>query len=310
LPTAHKPGIIPLRPLTFTDVLDGATKHHRRNAGPVTSLSMVVNAIAVLPSIVLLVAFYAGSWFSQTGASQVVSSGSAAGLLALAGPALGVLVLTGLLSYAVAEATLGRRVGVGDIWRVARPRLWALIGSQALVALALALPWALTVGVVVGLSHGDIPVLVLVGGLATVGAGVVDALLLPRLLLIAPVVALEGLGVRAASARAWALARGRLLAIFFQWVVTVLLAVIVFWVLQLPLQLFGNLMVYLLDLDYAQAAAVQAFVGPVSTILGAAFVTPTVAAVPVLHYLDARMRKEGFDMVLARTVTAGMGGPT
>src|SRR4029079_4528506 len=51
--TAHKPGIVPLRPLTFPDILDGAFKAVRFNPKSMVGLSALVLAAFLIPSAAL-----------------------------------------------------------------------------------------------------------------------------------------------------------------------------------------------------------------------------------------------------------------
>ena len=53
LMTAHRPGIVPLRPLFLGDILDGAVKAVRHNPKAMIGLSLLVNAIFLVPSALL-----------------------------------------------------------------------------------------------------------------------------------------------------------------------------------------------------------------------------------------------------------------
>src|ERR1035438_3501001 len=48
--TAHKPGIVPLRPLQLGDILDGAIKAIRFNPKSMVGLSAIVLAVFLVPS--------------------------------------------------------------------------------------------------------------------------------------------------------------------------------------------------------------------------------------------------------------------
>src|ERR1019366_9915900 len=53
--TAHKPGIVPLRPLQLGDILDGAIKAIRFNPKSMVVLSAIVLAVFLVPSAALAV---------------------------------------------------------------------------------------------------------------------------------------------------------------------------------------------------------------------------------------------------------------
>src|SRR5665811_2233450 len=53
--TAHKPGIVPLRPLQFGDILDGAVKAVRFNPKSMVGLSAIVLAVFLVPSATLAI---------------------------------------------------------------------------------------------------------------------------------------------------------------------------------------------------------------------------------------------------------------
>ncbi len=304
LTRSAKPGIIPLGPLQLGDLLDGSVKHVRRNAGPVLGASALVNAITALPVITVVTVALAGSWLRTTGVSSVIGSSAVSPLLGLAGTAYATLVLTGILSYAVAEAALGRRRPLETIWAGVRPRLWTILGSQALVLAAAVLPWALLVGMLALAARQSVPVLLLTGmgfGLLAVTANVV---LLPRLLYAAPASVLEGLTLGRAFRRSWTLSRGRFWSLIGVLALVGALAVLVFWVTEFPQQLLYNLLVDMLELSPRVRDEAGSVTFALANLGSAIIVTPFLASNVVLHYLDARIRKEGFDLALIRAAAA------
>jgi hypothetical protein len=308
LTRSAKPGIIPLAPLHLGDLLDGSVKHVRRNPGPVLGASAIVNALAAIPVIALVTIALAGTWMRTTGVSTVIGSSSVAPLVGLGGTAYATLVLTGVLAYAAGEAALGRRRRLDAIWAALRPRLWTVLGSQALVVLVAAGPWAVLVGMLALTSDSSVPLLLLVGsgfGLLAVAANI---LLLPRLLYAAPASLLEGLTIGRAFRRSWTLSRGRAWSLIGVLALVLALATIVFWMLQLPQQLLYNGVLDLLELAPRLRDEAGSVVFALATLGSAITVTPFIATSIVLHYLDARMRKEGFDLALLRAATADAEG--
>ncbi len=299
-----RPGIIPLAPLRLGDILDASAKFVRRQPGPVLGAAAIVNALAALPVLALVSAAFAGSWMRASGVSTVLDSAVVAPLLGLVGTTYATLVLTALLSFAVAEAALGRRRRIEAMWAALRPRLWTVLGGLALVILVATIPWALLVGMLAIASAESVPVLLLLGTAFGLLAIVLNVWLLPRLAFIGPAAVLEGCRLRTAFTRSWRLTSGRAWSVVGSTFVVLALAVLVFWVLQLPQWLAFNLAVDLFEPTPPIRDAAAPVTFALATLGASVIVTPFVAASNVLQYLDARMRKEGFDLALIRAATA------
>lgn len=209
LTAAAKPGIIPLSPLTLSEVIDGAINFVRRHAGAVLTVSAVVNASTLVPMSALLAALSRGSWISSSGVSGLLGSSVIVLLLGLLASVLATFLLSSILGYAVSRATLGHRVGAGDIWRELCPRLWRTIVGQTAAAAALAAPWLILVIVVAAISTGSVPLTVVVAMLGGMICLVVTALLVPRLAVIGPALAVEQSSITTAWRRAFRLNRQR-----------------------------------------------------------------------------------------------------
>jgi len=301
--TAHKPGIIPLRPLSIGDLLDGAVKHIRRHPGPVSGLSLLVLSVAVVPSVVLSGLALTGSWYSALGLDSVMGPQSFAALLLALGVGFAALLLCGMLAHSVAEATLGRKPPMSQMWAAARPRLLPLVGLQLVVIVALALPVLLGILFVALVADGPLAVVVLVGLLVGLTVATWTVFVVARTALAGPVLVLEQRTLRDALRRAWALSSGAFWRILGTALVVGGLAVVVFLVLQLPLMLVGNLLKLLMDPTPTIDTFLGALITNLATLLAASVVVPFVAGANGLLYLDQRMRKEGFDLVLLRAAS-------
>src|SRR5262249_7408076 len=150
-PWAPKPGVIPLRPLSVTEILDGAFTAIRWNPKTILVASAVV-AIAV--NVVSALAAYliersAQPIVTDSGSESVAFNGHALGLVAILWfidvgvLALGHTILTGLLTVTVGQAVIGRKETLGSAWRATRARFWPLLGTVLLLALFLGGGWAL-----------------------------------------------------------------------------------------------------------------------------------------------------------------------
>lgn len=304
---SHKPGIIALKPLSAGDVLDGSAKAVRRNPGTVLGLSASVNAMAVLPALALVVGVLAGTWLQRSGITRVVDTGSLVALLLAGGTLLATCTLSGLLAPVVGEAVLGRPVDLGQAWRASRPALAGILGSAVTVCAVIVAPWVILVGAVALVAAGPVPVVLAVGLALGFAAVAVDVALVPKVLLAGPIVALERVGVRAGLRRAVDLSRGRYWSIFGVSLLALALGGLMFLFLQLFGLVVGNVTIDLLDLTRAQAASAGQFASALSTLVAATLVTPFLASSVILQYVDARMRKEGLDLVLLRGVITRTG---
>ena len=110
LMSAHRPGIIPLRPLSLGDILDGAVKAVRHN--PKAMIGLSPPGQRDLPGSVGACCRCCSALASPTGWKRVRPGPShhPAGTLSVAVfGQLATLVLTGLVVHAVGEAVLGRQ---------------------------------------------------------------------------------------------------------------------------------------------------------------------------------------------------------
>lgn len=296
LPTLSRPGIIPLRPLGLSDILDGAVKQVRRNPGPVLGWAALTNCAAALPLVVGGLALSG----SRSALGGLLGADWAMFFIVVTGVFFGLLMLTGILSYPLAEAVLGRRAAFGDIWRQLRPRLASLLGCQLLVAAVTILPWLVLVVVVTVINDASVVLVLLVALFGGVLALALNAWAVPRLLFIGPLIVLEGQSIRAAWTRSWELSRRRYWAIVGAFVTCAIIVLSVSWMIGLALG--GALMAVLsvLELPYDANTIGEMIAVAVATIGTAALITPFLAGTTVLQYVDARMRAEGFDLVLLR----------
>lgn len=305
LVSSHKPGIISLRPMTLGDVVDGAVKHVRRNAGTVFSATLVVLALSAVPAILVAALGAQASWFSDLGADAVLDRSSFFGLLLLFGVGFASLVLAGALSYSVGEAALGRRPGVGELWAQVRSRLLPLVGLAAMLTVALALPALLLVLLVaLAISSNSLLAAVLVSFVGGLVVAAWSAVLLTRTCLSGAALVLERRRVVDALSRSWALTGGAFWRIFLRLLVVGLLCVAVFWVVQLPLLVVSSIVGDILSLSPSLDAMVSSLGLAVATLLSMTVVVPFAAGAISLVYVDQRMRLEGFDLVLQRAARA------
>ncbi|MFG1931797.1 hypothetical protein ACGFK1_14250 [Mycobacterium sp. NPDC048908] len=311
---ALKPGIIPLRPLTLSDIFNGAVAYIRANPKATLGLTTVVVVAAQLLALVLSLGPLAvAGQLEPTIAGEEVPTGVLLGssLSSLAGAAatwLSSILLNGMLTVVVGRAVFGARITTGEAWRRLRPRLWALIGFTLLEIVGA----VVLIGVVALIITG---VAMAVGGVAAAVVGVPLALVaivgliyLVTLISFAPaLIVLERLPIVAAMSRSFKLIRNDFWRVFGIWLLGGIVAALISGAVSIPFSLGGQLVLTAASstLGLMIALILLSIGSAVSQIITA----PFSAGVVVLLYTDRRIRAEAFDLVLQSGATFGTGAP-
>jgi hypothetical protein len=181
---------------------------------------------------------------------------------------IGVMLLAGLVAYplaegaalfAISERYLGREVRIGEAYRRARQRWWAVFDAQLCVGLR----------VLFGL------VMLVVPGLFWMCTYAVTV----------PVVIVEGRRAAESMRRSRSLMAGLRGKVF--------LVLLVLALVQLALGLGASSLV---DMVTASQSVGRVLLEQVAASLVALATTPLAVLAPILLYYDARIRKEGFDL--------------
>ncbi|MGV8970193.1 MAG: hypothetical protein ACOH1J_07070 [Microbacteriaceae bacterium] len=323
-----KPGLIPLRPLSFGTLLGASFQVMRRNPKPTFGIALLLNGLVA----VLFGAFYGflavfsfNRFESATFDEQNdILAGLVGGvLLATMIPlALSIIItalLQGLVSLEVARGTLGERLTVGGLWRLAKGRLGALIGwsfilSGVLFGVILALTLVVVlIGVLGGAIGVGIGILVgVLGGLVFVAVSVwvgTKVSLVPSLLM------LERETIIGAVRRSWSLTNGYFWKTFGTQLLVNVIVQTAAQIITTPVSFIIGLGGGLINPNEAESGVVAllvvttVFSGVVGTVFGAIAVVIQ-SAVIALIYIDIRMRKEGLDLELTRFVEARQSGDT
>lgn len=302
--TAHKPGIVPLRPLQFGDILDGAVKAVRFNPKSMVGLSALVLAVFLVPSAALGIGatHLTARVLTRFGPEAEAFLGIPSSLIQSISTGLATALLSGLLIHVVGQAVLGRKPDIGQTWRTTRGRVPSLLVLVILTGLVSLLSMALLIGPgVLLLLNGNIGAGVILLLLGIPCAVVVVVFVSTKISLAAPAIVLEGHGVLAGLRRSFALTKGaafwRILGITL---VAGFLAGIAGSLLGLPFSLIGVAIAAMAGQDTEGGQMVVTFVSHLSALLSGAITTPFVAAVTGLLYIDRRMRLEALDVVLIR----------
>ncbi|KRF04258.1 hypothetical protein ASH00_14195 [Arthrobacter sp. Soil782] len=306
-----KPGIIPLRPLGLGEILDGAFQACRRNPLSTFGTAILFQVIVAVLTVLLTIGLTGSlATFDPISASSAEVTGLVASALSVGSvlillTSVGVLILQGVLIIPIARAVLDERTGFAELWKLAGRRILPLIGLGAILFLL----WTVSVGVLVvilvGLSLAleDAAIaIVVVGVLAAVAVAVwlnIKWIMAPAALM------LEGVGPIAALRRSWTLTTGNWWRTFGILVLTSIIVSIITQVVAAPVSFlafgFGSFTSAPASTEAALLESLPVLlivqvVTAVFTAIGFAFQ----AGVTALLYVDLRIRREGFDIVLLR----------
>jgi hypothetical protein len=313
--------VIPLRPLGVGEVLDGAISYIRAN--PLVTLGLAA-LVVTLTQVVQVPAqyLYLGGLGQLNGAvapsvTEVVGAvggGVTAALLGAAVHFVAGTVLTGMLIVVLSRAVLGLHTDLASTWATARSRLPGLLALSLLIALLLSAPLVLAIVPIAILAAAGAPVWapVVVGVLTVPAALCVMVYLWVALAMAAPAYILEQIGVRTALARSRRLVGPAWWRVFGILLLGAVIAGVISSVIAVPFTVAGAV----LDGGFSADSAVLAPSGLVAlvliaigTIIAGTITAPFTAGVTGLLYFDQRIRREGWDLELARAAY-GSAAPT
>lgn len=284
-------GVVHLRPLRFTDILDGAFTLFRTS-----KWLMIPIVLAVMVPLQLLVTFLqrealsfglAGVLDDPAAAEVLFGQGtiSAALVISILSQVIIAPVLAGALAYVAAATMTDHQVGLGDTVKATLRRAGWLVGVYVGGGLIRVAPLGLVAAAVAVQSTGGI----IVGILLTV---IVFAGLTPLFAVITPALMVAE---RPRWATIWG-ALGLCRRAYWRTVLTILGTSVVFNLLALLLAGIPNVIGLLAGLGFGWVLV--AFGSALSQLI----VAPLTAAAMVLLHADLRIRQEGmdFDVVLER----------
>lgn len=290
-------GVVDLRPLTFTDVLDGSFALYRTTLRVVVPLVLLVSVPLQLLSAFLqreaLSFGLTGLLDDPAAAAVLFGEGGAtpALLLTVVAQVLVAPVLSGALCLIAGRAFLGDPVSLGEaVGRILRTAGWLILAQLAAGGLRL-LPLLLVAGAIAAGTG------LLVG--VTVALAVLIALLLtPLFALVVPAIVLEPTHPVEGFRHAVSLARGD----YVRTAGVVVGTTLVFNLLAVLLAGIPNAVGFLSGIGFAWVLV--AF----GSVLGQLILAPLTAASMVLLHADLRVRREGLDFdVLIRRMRGAAG---
>ena len=311
IPPALKPGVIPLRPLSLSDIFNGAVGYIRANPKATLGLTTAVVVITQIIALILQLAPLAVTGHlvplrgeeASTAALVGSSASSIAGGIATA---LSGILLSGMLTVVVGRAVFGSSITIGEAWAKVRGRLLALIGLAALEAVGAVLLIGIVVLIVFGVAVAGNGAAAVVIGLPLVLAVTAALVYLFTVLSFAPVlIVLERLPVFAAISRSFALVRNSFWRVLGIRALAGVVATFVAGAVAVPFSFGGQLLLF--GAESTGLVLIATVLIAVGSAIGQIITAPFSAGVVVLLYTDRRIRGEAFDLVLQ---TGAAGGPT
>ena len=301
-PPALKPGVIPLRPLTLTDILNGAVAYIRANPKATLGLTTIVVVIAQIIALILQVGPLAatgelGVLRGEEASTAAALGSSASGLASAITTLLSSILLSGMLTVIVGRAVFGARITIGEAWQRVRGRLLALLGYTLMWlvgAIVLGVAVVFILAAVASAANGGAAIAVGI----PLGLGSVALLvyLWTVLSFAPPLIVLERLGVFPAIARSVKLVKGDFWRVLGIRLLTTIVASIVAGAVSIPFSLTGQIL--LLSSESTMTTLIALVLVAIGGAVGQIITAPFTAGAVVLLYTDRRIRAEAFDLVL------------
>jgi hypothetical protein len=303
-PPTLKPGVIPLRPLSLSDIFNGAVTYVRANPKATLGLTTIVVVAIQLLALILSVGPLAVTGQLEptlTGEEEVpigvLLGAAASSLAALVATGLAGILLSGMLTVIVGRAVLGAPMTIGEAWQRVRGRLLALIVFTVLEVTGGYLLAAIAVGLIIwiGIAAG-MAAAVIIGIPLALGLLALLTYLWTMLLLTPPIIVLERLDILAAIERSFKLVRGDFWRVFGIWLLGQIVAAVVAGAVTIPFSVGGEIL--LIAASSTGLVLVALILMSIGGAVGQVITAPFLAGVVVLQYTDRRIRAEAFDLVL------------
>jgi hypothetical protein len=303
-----------LRPLSLSDIFNGAVTYIRANPTATLGLTTVVVLAAQILALILSVGPLAVTGeLKPTLRGEEASTGALLGSSAssLAGAAatwLSSILLSGMLTVVVGRAVFGTNITIGEAWRRLRPRLWALVGFTVLQVVATAVLIGVAVLIVAGVAVAAGGVAAAVTGIPLALALIAGLVYLVTVLSFAPaIIVLERLGIIPAISRSFKLVRNDFWRVLGIRLLGGVAAAVVAGAVAVPFSFGGQ--VLLVAASSTLAALIALVLLSIGSAIGQIITAPFSAGVVVLLYTDRRIRAEAFDLTLQTGAAYGPGTP-
>jgi len=300
-PQPLKPGVIPLRPLTLTDILNGAVAYIRANPKATLGLTTVVVVIAQIISLVLQIGPLAatgelGVLRGEEASTAAALGSSGSGIASALTTGLSAVILSGMLTVIVGRAVFGAGITIEEAWRRVRGRLLALIGFSLMWLLGIVILIAIVVvvvAVVATMSGVAAFVLAIPLGLAVIALLVY---LWTVLSFAPPLIVLERLGVFPSISRSVRLIRNDFWRVLGIKLLATIVAGVVAAAVSIPFSVGGQILLF--GTKSTTTVLISLGLIAIGGAIGQIITEPFSAGAVVLLYTDRRIRAEAFDLVL------------
>lgn len=293
----QQPGVVPLRPLSLTEIIDGAVKTMRAYPAVMLGVAAIVVTISTIISYPTQASISnTTNELSPDATGQEVMDALAPSFtgagIAMVVSLVASAFLTGFLTTVVGKAVLGRPARFGEVWAEVKPQLGKLIGLALLPIVPI-----FGLALIVGLAGALVPPLLII--LAPAALVVAIWLYVLYFALAAPALVLERCGVIESIKRSRALVQKSWWRIFGILLLALILVTVIASIIQIPFGLAGG-GASAFSGDPGEITFFGIVVGTIGAIIAGTITEPFRAAVTALLYTDQRMRREGLDIELAR----------
>jgi len=312
---ASRPGIIPLRPLTFGAILGRSFAALRKNPRVLLGFALCVQTAAYLVVLLGVGAVAAASFtrldtlqagtdeFDAVMAGSIALTSITGVVLGLAAGALGVIV-QGVVVSEVAHAAVAEKLSLRALWQRVKPVAWRLIGYSFLLTLAALALIAVVAAAIIAIGFAALPIAVALTILAILAAIPLTLWLTTKLLLVPASIILEHATIRGAIVRSWTLIRGRFWPALGILVVVSLTFGAIAQVVSIPFSFLTTGLTTIISPtgDPEPSAIIGIVVAvvltQVVTLLIQSVAVVVQATATAIIYIDCRMRREGLDIDL------------
>jgi hypothetical protein len=312
---ASRPGIIPLRPLTFGTILGRSFAALRQNPRVLLGFALCVQTAAYLIVLLGVGAVAVASFlrldtlqpgtdeFDTVMAGSIAITAIAGIVLGLAAGALGVIV-QGVVVSEVAHAAVAEKLTLRALWQRVKPVAWRLVGYAFLLTLAALLVVAVVAGAIIAIGIAALPAAVGLTILVVLAAIPVTLWITTKLLLVPAAIILEHATIREAIVRSWILIRGRFWPALGIIVVISLVFGGIAQVISIPFSFLATGLTTIVaptgdpDPSAAIGLVVSVVLTQVVTLLIQSVAVVVQATATAILYIDCRMRREGLDIDL------------
>ena len=312
---ASRPGIIPLRPLTFGTILGRSFAALRQNPRVLLGFALCVQTAAYLIVLLGVGAVALASFtrldtlregtdeFDAVMAGSIALTSITAVVLGLAAGALGVIV-QGVVVSEVAHAAVAEKLTLRALWQRVKPVAWRLVGYSLLLTLAVLVLIAVVAAAIIAVGFAALPVAVGLTVLVVLSALPLTLWLSTKLLLAPAAIILEHATIRGAVARSWTLIRGRFWPALGVIVIISFVFGAIAQVVSIPFSFLSTGLTTIIsptgdpDPSAIIAIVVAVVLTQVVTLLIQSVAVVVQATATSIIYIDCRMRREGLDIDL------------